>query len=301
MSDVNQFGLSRYIPKPIAREVRQRCGFGCVRCGQAIYEYEHLDPPFKEARAHDPNAIVLLCISCHGQVTRGWLSKDTIKHAAQNPKCKETGFSFGVFDVGHDFPEIAIGNWIGRSTDSLIEVDGQKIFGVLPPECAGGPFRINAYLSDQDEKPVLRIDENEWQTPTSNWDVEITKTRINIRRKAGDISLILRANPPHSLVVERMRMVHKGTAISCGEDGNLLIHTAEGGILEPGPLLFQSCSTGIKISSDKVQLGDTYGKVEMSSTLHISGVWRSVAIQNVVAHISNGPLYSIGSSRKIDR
>lgn len=34
---------SRNIPLPIQREVRQRCGFGCVICGMPLYEYEHME------------------------------------------------------------------------------------------------------------------------------------------------------------------------------------------------------------------------------------------------------------------
>jgi len=32
----------RNIPLPIQREVRQRCGFGCVICGTLLYEYDHI-------------------------------------------------------------------------------------------------------------------------------------------------------------------------------------------------------------------------------------------------------------------
>ncbi len=30
------------IPLPIQREVRQRCGFGCVICGLPLYDYDHI-------------------------------------------------------------------------------------------------------------------------------------------------------------------------------------------------------------------------------------------------------------------
>ena len=61
MDDTNKHGLSRYIPEAIKREVRQRCGFGCVICGFGFYDYEHFDPDFADAKFHDPNGMTLLC------------------------------------------------------------------------------------------------------------------------------------------------------------------------------------------------------------------------------------------------
>ncbi|WP_140145769.1 HNH endonuclease, partial [Vibrio parahaemolyticus] len=81
MSDKNKHGLSRYIPEDVKRKVRQKCGYGCVVCGTAIVEYEHVDPEFSEAKEHDPDKIVLLCSQCHAKVTRKFLSKESIKLA----------------------------------------------------------------------------------------------------------------------------------------------------------------------------------------------------------------------------
>jgi hypothetical protein len=57
----NNHGLSRDIPDHVAREVRQRCGFGCVCCGSALYQYHHFDPLFREA---------LYCAPKTGQILR---------------------------------------------------------------------------------------------------------------------------------------------------------------------------------------------------------------------------------------
>jgi len=68
--DVNKHCLKREIPAAVKRTVRQACGFGCMVCGEAIYEYEHIDPEFAEAKEHSPDAIGLLCPTCHARVTR---------------------------------------------------------------------------------------------------------------------------------------------------------------------------------------------------------------------------------------
>ena len=77
----NQHGLKRQIPPDVAFQVRSECGFGCVVCGNAVYEYEHIDPPFAEAKQHEAARIALVCGGCHSPKTRGFTSADLIKAA----------------------------------------------------------------------------------------------------------------------------------------------------------------------------------------------------------------------------
>lgn len=228
MSKINRHGLSDYIPEPIAREIRQRCGFGCVICGKALYQYEHVDPTFEDAKRHDANCIVLLCGGCHDSVTRGFLSKDTVKAKALHPKCLEDGFSFGPFDIGTGSVEILLGTILARNAQTLIRICGENIFSVAPPPKPGQPFMINAFFSDKNGSPILSIVENEWRPSTDNWDVEVVGGRITIRNAPRDLALVLRSEPPHRLVVERMAMEHKGIRITCHEGRELRVLTAEG-------------------------------------------------------------------------
>jgi hypothetical protein len=168
----NKYGLSRKIPAEVTRIVRQRDGFGCVVCGSAFYTYDHFDPEFSEARTHNPDGICLLCGTCHRRKTSGLLSLESEKKAVLRPKTKKIGFSWGVFDVGQEHPEILLGSFTAYNVNVLIKIDGYEIFSILPPEEARGPFRINARLTDPDGRTILEIVENEWRTPPENWDVE---------------------------------------------------------------------------------------------------------------------------------
>jgi hypothetical protein len=212
---INTHGLSRDIPDPVKREVRKRCGFGCISCGNAIYQYEHLNPTFADAAKHDPNCIVLLCGACHDRVTRGLLSKRSMKEIAKNPKCTESGFSFGPFDVGCDPPEIMLGTILARNAKTLIRICGDDVFSISQPEDSGGPFRLDARFFDANSKAILDIVANEWRSSAENWDVEVVGSRISIRKALGVFALILRSEPPGRLVIERMEMNHKGISISC--------------------------------------------------------------------------------------
>lgn len=253
---LNRFGLSRDIPSSIKREVRKRDGFGCVVCGRAIYDYEHIDPEFSEAPAHQADGIVLLCISCHGKKTRGFLSKTTILKAKANPKCRQQGFSFEEFDIGTDFPQIVLGALNARNVTTLIEINGNSILSIRPPLFKNLPFRISAHLTDIDGTTVLKIEENEWQSSIESWDVETRGGRIVIRRGPGDIILALRCEPPNRLVIERIEMVYQGTTISGREHDYITITSRSGTkIVVHQNLSMDGCEVGIRVADDSVALG----------------------------------------------
>ncbi|MGR5116536.1 SEC-C metal-binding domain-containing protein [Photobacterium damselae] len=262
---VNKYGLTDTIASQVKREVRQRCGFGCVNCGNAVYQYEHLEPIFAEAREHNPDHIVLLCGGCHDRVSRKILSKDTIKFRSQNPICKQNGFSSGPFDLGLVEPMIKIGTLTCKNVESLIQIDGESIFSIKKPECEGAPFRINAYLADRDGIEVLKIIDNEWITSIVNWDVEVVGPKITIRKKLGDITLVLRTEAPHSLIVERLEMVHRGVKISCRENNSLEVVTRSGQVLKSTSMNITDCKIGFDISNNSLAIGVGGGSVYIGS------------------------------------
>jgi hypothetical protein len=215
---LNKHGLSRGIPEGIKRLVRQRCRFGCVVCGRAVYHYDHFDPEFEEAKEHNPAGITLLCGSCHDKKTRGLLSTETVRQWNRNPKCLHTGFSFEAFDVGGQHPRIFIANnqiHFARRVIYAAELTRnglnykETLFGIEKSEEPGGPFRLNANFSLEDAPEYFRIEQNEWQTSSGNWDVEVKGQRIIVRRGSGDIVLELRSEPPHSVFLEKIELYYK--------------------------------------------------------------------------------------------
>lgn len=270
MGERNKYGLSRDIPNPVMREVRQRCGFGCVSCGSAIYQYEHVDPKFAEAEKHDPDSIVLLCGACHDRVTKGLLSKETVKRMSLKPKCKEQGFSFGPFDIGVGAPEIVVGTFRGTNIKTLIQIYDDAILSVRPPSDHGMPFLINAWLCDREGKELLRIEDNTWKTPSNNWDVEIVGSRITIRKKKGDIVLVLRSDPPHRLVVEKIDMEHKGMRIRSQEGDAMEVITSSGSLFHSTGITVKDCEIGIKLNSSGFCIGVGSGSTYIS-TLTLGG------------------------------
>jgi hypothetical protein len=48
------------------REIRQRCGFGCVLCGIRIYQYDHIID-YAQVQEHTADNITLLCDGRRGR------------------------------------------------------------------------------------------------------------------------------------------------------------------------------------------------------------------------------------------
>jgi len=210
MENKNKYGLSRNIPAPTKREVRQYCGFGCVICGLSIIEYEHVDPPFSEAREHDPANITLLCPQCHEKVTRGFLSKETVKEASKNPYCKRKGYAREFLDINKKHPKVVFGGITLKNCQIPIMVRDIPLFEVKEAEEAGGPYRLSANFYNSRGKPSLDILDNEWHALDTNWDVEAVGGAITIRDDPKKISLRLVAEPPDGVIIERLDMYLAG-------------------------------------------------------------------------------------------
>lgn len=225
---INRYGLSRHIPAATALEVRRRCGFGCVICGSIIYTYHHIEPPFDQAKEHNPANIVLLCGGCHTRATKGLLSSDTIKKASRYPKCLEQGFSHVSLDVGEQFPVILLGNSSFVGNPTIIRAFGEPLFIVEPPEEPGTPFRISAAFYDRLGKEVCRIVQNEWQGLTSNWDITNVGREIAVRGAHGQIALQMRLDPPNRLIIENLDMCYKGFRITVEGGGQVTTYLPDG-------------------------------------------------------------------------
>jgi hypothetical protein len=202
----NRHGLSRYIDADIKRQIRRDCGFGCVICGASIITYEHIDPEFNDATEHDPAHMALLCEGCHGKVTRKFWSKAKVINARRLPKCRTVGFSHGEFDFGERSPYIKFAGFTFRNCPTPLSVSGIPVFSIEAPEELDAPFRLSATFADPQGKTCLEIVRNEWKLSSGLWDAECVGGRIEIRSQEEPYTLILKAEPPHGIAVERLHM-----------------------------------------------------------------------------------------------
>jgi len=205
----NKYGLPRDIPDPIKRQIRQRSKFGCVICRAGIYDYEHIDPEYGDAKSHDPDSICCLCTACHAKVTRGHFSKDYVrkkyKEVERSDKL-DVPLPFEGLDFHDGKAELKIG---GISYDpgvtSVVTYHGNAIFSICPSS-GSDTAGINAVFLDDEGDQTLRISDNIWYGAVHAWDTEVVGRRIKVRKKKGALALVLRLEPPSKIVIEKLDM-----------------------------------------------------------------------------------------------
>lgn len=208
MSRTNKFGRSDYIPADVKREIRQRCGFGCVNCGSPFYDYEHWNPPFEDLD-EDPSAdgITLCCPNCHRKKGK-LLSIEEYEKNIHSPAAFKKGHV--STDWGKGFaPEIILGNVVCSGGTRILQVDNDLMVGFHPPEEPGAPPRLIARFFGRDSKESFRIIDNECIGNPESWDIESTGIesggwRWIIRNGLRKIDLHLELFPPHQIIIRKM-------------------------------------------------------------------------------------------------
>lgn len=209
MSNINKHGLNRYIQLEVKRQVRMNSKFGCVMCRSGFYQYEHIDPSFEDAKAHDADAICCLCGSCHDAVTRGRLSKESIKSAYEKIKIAsidEQSRPVGPLDFHNGNAEIVVGGiQYSPAVKTLLRYNSIDLIKLIP----GGenePGRISAIFTDENGNTVLWLIENEWIGALENWDIDTVGQRITVKSTSNKVALQLRLDPPGKIVIEHLDM-----------------------------------------------------------------------------------------------
>jgi len=251
----NKLGLGRYIPSEIRRRIRQKCGFGCIVCGDAFYQYDHLDIEFKDAETHEADKIVLLCGSCHDRKNKGVLSKDSLLRHAKNPAAKRIGFAKGILDFGEEHPTVVLGTLTCNNVDTILEIDGISIFSITKSDNDFIPFLINARLFNNEGREILRIEENAFIVENNNWDITTEGKEITIRADLGVFDLKLRVEPPKKIIIERLNMIHKGFSIIAREGQDTIIQGSNNNILQVNSADISDAEAAIIINNNSLILG----------------------------------------------
>lgn len=213
---------SRNIPLPIQREVRKRCGFGCVICGFPLYEYDHL-MGWANVHEHVSEDITLLCDQHHKEVTNGLLPREKVIDANKSPYNLKYGQSSPLLlHFEGTSCEVHIGgnyfNTIiqGEYTESIpLIVDGIPLIAFILQD---NQLLLNVNLFDEFNQIVLRIVNNQLFYTTSPWDIRLTGKTLTIREKARKLLLRLRFDPPNKIVIDKGRFLCNGVEILVEND-----------------------------------------------------------------------------------
>ncbi|EGX7690648.1 cell division protein [Vibrio parahaemolyticus] len=216
MNEVEQCN-SRNIPLPIQREVRQRCGFGCVICGLPLYEYEHMEE-WAVVKRHVADEITLLCDQHHREKTGGLLPVEVVRAANKAPFNLKEGNSkpYNLHFAGTE-ATIEIGSNSFTCKDNgygtamvPVSVDGTPLIGLI---LADGHLLLNLVVFDEYNAPVLHIKNNQLIYSTSPWDIQLVGKKLTIREAHKKILFEIEFFPPNRVVINRGRLLRNGVEI----------------------------------------------------------------------------------------
>jgi hypothetical protein len=180
------------IPEPLKRQVRQRCGFGCVICGVPVYHYDHLEE-YSRVRLHELENLVLLCPNHHQDKTSGRLPRALLAKAAFNPRNlshpRTSAYRFFMggeetnFWVGGNLFSFRFGD-IGTNVFKAIVISGTTVMGMRYED---GNLLFDLLLSDRTGTEILRVEQGELMVSTGVWDYRIEGATLEIRSGTAQI------------------------------------------------------------------------------------------------------------------
>ena len=170
------------IPEPVKREVRQKAGFGCCKCGFPIIEYHHI---VKDSLK--PEDIMLFCPIHHHEATVGAILEEEQLYWKAKPYNIQRGYVEGKLKVNQRTPVVNIGTNQFVGDGNFIIVDGENLLSI---EINEGRLELSMKLYDQKDNLVAVIKRNEWISGNPlPWDLESKFQWLRIRRKLRDIQL----------------------------------------------------------------------------------------------------------------
>lgn len=230
MAQINKYGLKRHIPENIKKEVRLRCGFGCVVCGAMFYDYEHFDPVFEECQSHRAEGITLLCGRHHTNKTRNFFPLAAVKKANNKPYAKHNGF---WEDLTFDSmpPTILLGTNETRCYRDVFIINNKKILCIDSPECADSPYLISACFIDNNNNKILDIERNVIKGNSGNVDVVAKGGVLSIKSLEKPITFLELSlkNQPLQFEISKLNMAFEGNKIEIDKQGELKIRNSFGG------------------------------------------------------------------------
>lgn len=211
------------IPLLIQREIRQRCGFGCVVCGLPLYEYEHM-LGYANVERHVASEITLLCDQHHKERTNGLLPLDVVQQADKSPFNLREGVSkpYSLHFAGGQCEAVVGSNRFttqdaGYGTVMIpISVDGIPLLGFI---LGDGHLLLNVRLYDRFNNLILRIDNNALTYRPVAWDIQFVGRNLILREAQRQILLDILFEPPNRIVINRGHLLCNGVAIDISPHG----------------------------------------------------------------------------------
>jgi hypothetical protein len=214
------------IGSEVEREVRRRCGFGCVICGLPLYEYDHI-LGWSNVQRHVAEEITLLCDMHHHEKTNGLLPLDRVVAANREPFNLRRGVSkpYNLHYSGTGCETIIGSNRFvtadpgGGTVSVALIIDETPIVGF---ELSDGHLLLNLQLFDDRNDLVVRVIRNELVYSTSPWDIRLRGRNLLVRAAERRILVDILFEAPNRIVLRRGRILCNGVQIILQPDYALI-------------------------------------------------------------------------------
>jgi hypothetical protein len=166
-------------------------------------------------------------------VTRGFWSKEKIKHARANPWCIVHKKCHDAFDIADLNPVIWVGPNEIININNIVKINDKVILSINKSEHLGEPFTISGIFFDDDGNILFKIINNDWEGNIKNWDVDVLGHTITIRKDSNKIALKIHALPPKGILIEQANMFYEDVKFIVNRyQANLFGRTGAGVIIQ---------------------------------------------------------------------
>jgi hypothetical protein len=205
------------IPDPMKRQVRQRCGFGCVICGKPLYTYEHI-LGYANVQRHIADELTLLCDQHQRESTNKLLPREHIIRANKDPYNLRKGVS-APYTLHYEGPDciVDVGANVfsfrddGYGTEFVaLAIDDDPIISF---KLDSDHWLLSLNVLDKNGDLILQIADNELTYSIIPWDIELVGHNLIIREAQGEIFLDLLFEPPSRIKIQRGHLLHNGIEV----------------------------------------------------------------------------------------
>ncbi len=207
----------RNVPLPIRRQVRQRCGFGCVICGRPLYEFDHLEG-WANVHRHVADEITLLCDQHHRERTSGLLPTAKVREANDAPRNLQAGvskpyelhYSGSSAEIVVGGNSFTCGDFDNRASIVAICIDNMPLLAFTHED---DHLLLTMRSFDEDNHLVLEIEDNILAYSIAPWDIELVGKSLTVRQPHRNILLHIEFEPPGRILIDRGRTLANGVEL----------------------------------------------------------------------------------------
>lgn len=224
---------NRNIPEPMKREIRQRCGFGCVLCGSIIYDYDHMENDWADVREHVSNDITLLCPNHHREKTNNLISREQVVEANKKPFNIENGYSSPYsLNFSGGVAYVVIANNI-FTNDSLLNIYGGQVNPFVIPilidavpviafKIEDEKLLLDITIVNEFNEPIFLVRDNQLVVNSEAWDVDMRGSSLIVREGHKKIVIEMEFCVPNKVIVKKAKIKFNGVVLDLKEDHYIL-------------------------------------------------------------------------------